>query len=184
MRWRVLITNGIVLAGITWMVAMGTGKQASKLLPALRPMPPDVQVVDIAILESTAALAPTSSNLAALATAYLDRNQPGLASAVLEGAPAEVRRRPEIAQLQARALFQRGRAREALATAKEAHGACLAASAKEQACPSWLIAKTARQLAFFQEVVSAGIEDPYADPSGTKAAYERSAHTMRMVAMR
>jgi hypothetical protein len=47
-----------------------------------------------------------------------------------------------------------------------------------------LVAKTARQVAFFEQVVAAGIDDPQEDPSATVAAYERSAHAVRLVAMR
>jgi hypothetical protein len=183
MRWRVLITNSIVLAGITWMVAVGFEKKASKLIPSLKAVP-GVELADIASLEERASFSPSTSTITALVTAYLDREQPGLASAVIERAPAEVRREPMVAQLHARALFQRGRAREALAVAKEAHEACVSSSTGERLCPSWLVAKTTRQLAFFDEVVAAGIEDPYESPGATKAAYEKSAREVRLVAVR
>ena len=45
-------------------------------------------------------------------------------------------------------------------------------------------AKTTRQVAFLEQVVAAGIDDPQADPLATHAAYERSAHEVRLVAMR
>lgn len=183
MRWRVLITNGIVLAGIGWMVAMGTSKEEAKVLPPLRSTA-EFKATDISALETNASFSPTRENVAALAVAYLERDQPGLASAVIEKAPAEVRSRPEVAHLHARALFLRGRPREALTTAKEALDGCASADAGASRCPSWLVAKTARQVAFFHEVVDAGIEDPVADPAGTKAAYERSAREVRLVAMR
>ena len=98
MRWGVLVMNGIGLAGITWMVGMGIGTKPTKILPHFKSTA-DTQFVDISALETSASLSPTSENVAALATAYLDRDQPGLASAVLEKAPAEVRRAPEIAHL-------------------------------------------------------------------------------------
>jgi hypothetical protein len=90
-----------------------------------------------------------------------------------------VRERPEVAQLYARALFHRGHAREALAIARDASTACDSGS-----CPAWLVAKTTRQVAFFEQVVAAGIDDPQHDPAATLAAYERSAHEVRLVAMR
>jgi hypothetical protein len=183
MRWGVLVMNGIGLAGIAWMVGMGIGTKPTKVLPHLKSTP-DLQLVDISALETSASLSPTSENVAALATAYLDRDQPGLASAVLEKAPAEVQRAPEIGHLQARALFQRGRPREALATAREVQEICASPAPGAPRCSSWLTAKTARQVAFFREVVSAGIEDPRADPAATLAAYDRSAREVRMVAMK
>ncbi len=51
-------------------------------------------------------------------------------------------------------------------------------------CPAWLIAATSRQVAFLDEVVAAGIEDPLTDPRATRAAYDRSVHEVRLVAMR
>lgn len=183
MRWHVLITNGIVLAGIVWTVAMGTGKDAAKVLPHVRSTS-EFKAADITALETNASFTPSRENVVALAVAYLERDQPGLASAVIERAPAEVRAQPEIAHLHARALFLRGRPSEALATAKDALDVCASSGATASRCPSWLIAKTARQVAFFREVVDAGIEDPLADPAGTKAAYERSAREVRLVAMR
>jgi hypothetical protein len=137
--------------------------------------------VSLAELEARAALAPAStSSVAALARAYLDRDQPGLATAVIEKAPRQVRERPEVAQMYARALFHRGRAHEALAVSRDASEACEAAPS----CPAWLVARTARQVAFFEQVVAAGIDDPQDDPIATRAAYERSTHGVRLVAMR
>lgn len=186
MRWPVFITNGVVLAGITWMVAVGTEKQAAKLLPSPKPTP-GLEIADVSKLEERASISPTIASVAELTKAYLERDQPGLAMAVIERAPAEIRGEPLIAELHARALFQRGRAREALAVAREASEACSArpssASSEARRCPAWLVAKTTRQLAFFQEVVAAGIEDPYQNPAGTKAAYERSTREVRLVAM-
>jgi hypothetical protein len=182
MRLRVLFANAVVLAGITWVAAVGTEKQASKLLPSLKPVA-GVAQGDVTKLEDQASRTPTVAAVSELVMAYLDRNQPGLASAVIDRAPVEIQRQPEVAQLRARALFQRGRARDALAAAKEASDACASRSSSEKRCPAWLVAKSARQLAFFEQVVAAGIEDPYTNPEGTKAAYERSAPAVRLVAM-
>jgi hypothetical protein len=44
--------------------------------------------------------------------------------------------------------------------------------------------KTMRQIAFLEEVVGAGIDDPYADPEATMAAYERSTRAVGLIAMR
>jgi hypothetical protein len=175
MRVRALLINGLVLGCVGWMVGLGgLSTQPARLLPAKQKAAP------VEELESRAALAPTLSSTADLATAYLDRDQPGLATAVIERAPREIRSRPEVAQLHARALFQRGRAREALAVARDASEAC----AEGGACPTWLLARTSRQVAYFEQVVAAGIDDPMADPAATRAAYERSNHEVRLVAMR
>jgi hypothetical protein len=175
--WRLLISNGVVLAGVVWFAAVGAETQATMLLPPQGEAPETVGQ-----LENQAALAPTAVAVAQLAGAYLDRDQPGLASAVIEKAPREVREQPTVAQLHARALFGRGRAREALAVAQQAHDRC--DTPEGMACAPWLLAKTGQQVAFLEQVVAAGIEDPRADPDATFAAYERSSREVRLVAMR
>jgi len=179
MRVGLLVANGLVLGGIAWMAAFGGMEvRATEILPH-GSHASVAAVAELDQLEARAGLSPDAATVAALAGAYLDREQPGLATAVIEKAPLAVRERPEVAQAYARALFHRGRAREALAVAREASDLC-----GESACPAWLVVKTARQVAFFEQVVAAGIDDPQAHPAETRAAYERSAHEVRLVAMR
>jgi hypothetical protein len=161
---------------MAWMATFGGMEvRAARVLPA------HIASESVDELEQVAAVSPASAGpVAALARAYLDREQPGLATAVIERAPRSVQERPEVAQLYARALFHRGRAREALAVARDASERC----GEQATCPAWLIAKTARQVAFFKQVVAAGIDDPQVDPTATLAAYERSSHEVRLVAMR
>lgn len=179
MRVRFLAVNGLVLGAIGWMAAFGGMEvRATQVLPSAKSTVAAVAELDA--LEARVARAPDAGSVAALAGAYLDREQPGLATAVIEKAPRAVRERPEVAVLSARALFHRGHAREALAVARDASDACSDVSV----CPAWLMAKTSRQVAFLKEVVAAGIEDPSENPAATRAAYERSAHEVRLVAMR
>jgi hypothetical protein len=170
MRLRLVATNAVVLAGIVWAVGFSSEIRPKNLLPTPA-APAGTTQVDIAGLESSASLAPSVNSVAALASAYLDRGQPGLASAVIERAPREVREDVRIAELHARALFHRGKPRQALAAVRDALDAC---HAQEGRCRPWQSAKAARQVAFLEEVVSAGIEDPQADPAAVRAAYERS----------
>ena len=170
---RILVANGLCLAGMAWMLVSGTDQRATPLLGAAD------HGADLAGLEARAAGAPSAPAVVALASAYLDRDQPGLATAVIDRAPRELQARPEVALLRARTLFHRGHAREALAVAREADDACAAT-----ACPAWVGTRTARQLAFLEEVVAAGVDDPQADPRATRAAYERSTREVRLVAMR
>jgi predicted Zn-dependent protease len=175
---RFLVANGLVLGGIAWMTSFaGMEVRAAEVLPRQSV----AGAVAIDQLEARAALAPASTaTVAALAGAYLDRDQPGLATAVIEKAPRNVREQPQVAHLYARALFHRGHAREALAVARDASETC----GDLPSCPAWLVAKTARQVAFFEQVVAAGIDDPQDAPTATRAAYERSTHEVRLVAMR
>lgn len=175
MKMRLLVMNGLVLGAIVWLGTIGGADvHATQLLPEDRT--PDV--VAVSALEGRAAESPTSDNVAALAAAYLERGQSGLASAVIENAPASVRAAPRVAEIYSRALFHRGRAREALAAAESAQDSCV------DGCPAWLVAKTARQVAFLGQVVAAGIEDPELDPAATRAAYDRSSREVRVVAVR
>jgi hypothetical protein len=179
MRIRFLVANGLVLGGIAWMAAFGGMEvRATQVLP--QGASTVAAVAELDRLESQAALHQDAASVAALAGAYLDRDQPGLATAVIEKAPRAVQAKPEVAALHARALFHRGHAREALAIAREASDAC----AEEGACPAWVTAKTARQVAFLEQMVAAGIDDPLQNPAATRAAYERSAHAVQLVAMR
>jgi hypothetical protein len=176
MRLRLLVANGLVLGAVAWMATLGgIETNAAELLPRKK-----TPSMDMAALESQAAIAHDARSVAALAGAYLDRGQPGLATAAIEHASPEIQSRPEVAQLHARALFHRGRVRQALAVARDAADACSDAAS----CPPWLLAKTARQVAFFEQVVAAGIDDPNDNPEATRAAYERSAREVRLVAMR
>lgn len=177
MRLGLFVANGFVLAGIAWMAAFGPNLRATELLPPRA----SSALGDIPALESRAAVEPNAHNITALATAYLDRGQPGLASAVIDKAPREIRALPEVAQIQSRALLHRGHAREALAVAEQAHSTCVAADSD---CPVWIAVKTARQVAFLEQVVAAGVDDPKDNPSATRAAYERSTREVRFVAMR
>jgi hypothetical protein len=177
MSVRFLVANGLVLGGIAWMASFaGMEVRATEVLPHR-----SAGGAALAQLEARAALSPASSApVAALAAAYLDRDQPGLATAVIEKAPCKVRDEPQVAHLYARALFHRGRSREALAVARDASETC----EDSPSCPAWLVAKTTRNLAFLEQVVAAGIDDPLDDPGATRAAYERSSHEVRLVAMR
>jgi len=178
MNVRFLVANGLVIGAMGWMAGFaGMQVGATEVLPQ-HAAPGGAPLAE---LESRAAQEPASAKVvAALAAAYLERDQPGLASAVIEKAPRRIREQPEVGVLYARALFHRGRTRAALAVARDAGEAC----ADSPSCPTWLVAKTARQVAFFEQVVAAGIDDPLDDPGATRAAYERSAREVRLVAVR
>ncbi|WP_437334527.1 hypothetical protein [Sorangium sp. So ce394] len=175
MRFGLFVANGLVLAGVAWTVGLGPSVQASQLLPARA----TAGLGELAELEARYAEGRTRESVTALAAAYLDRDQPGLASSALEAAPREVRELPEAAHLSARALLRRGRVRDALAAAEQASAACAAG-----VCPAWLAAKSERQRAFLEQLAAAGVDDPQLDATAARAAYERSASEVRLVAMR
>jgi hypothetical protein len=177
MLWRLVVANGLALAGIGYLALGGAQLTA-------RPVVDQTLACEFDSLEIAAAQKRDAGSITSLAGAYLERDQPGLATTVIESASSEVRQRPEVAQLHARALFGRGHAREALAVARGVADSCDPDVADHAPCPAWLVAKSTRQLAFLEEVVAAGIDDPQADPAATMAAYERSSREVRLVAMR
>lgn len=184
MRRGKLLLNGLVIAAAAWMFVHGTKTSTHGLLPghARAPIATDA---GLAALEADAALAPSADTITKLATAYLERDQPGLASAVIEKAPPALRATPAVAHLHARALLHRGKVPEALAVARDVQASCDAAiDAGRKDCPAWLVARSARQLAFLEEMQAAGIEDPGLNPDGARAAFDRSARQIRFVAMR
>lgn len=177
MRRSLLVTNIAILAGIGWMLAQGTEHKPTPILPSV---PTSVNELSLATLEAKVALSPTPADVAALASAYLERDQPGLASALIEKTPRELRASVDVSLAQSRALFRRGLLRQALAVSRETHEACERSTLP---CTAWQFAKVERQRVFLEQVVSAGIEDPQAEPEATRAAYERSKRIVRLVAM-
>lgn len=184
MRRGKLVLNGLVIAAAAWMFVHGTKTSTTGLLPA-HARSPIATDAGLAALEADAALRNDAASITKLAAAYLERDQPGLASAVIEKAPPAVRSRPEISHLHARALLHRGKVPEALAVARDVQATCDASiSAGGRVCPAWLVARSARQLAFLEEMHAAGIEDPGQNPDGARAAFDRSSRQIRFVAMR
>jgi hypothetical protein len=179
MRLRLFTVNILILAGTAWVSAFGSEIYPKNLLPPVASA--TTAPTELTELESRAALEPSVASITALAAAYLDRDQPGLASAVIERSPSEIRDNVRVAELHARALFHRGRTSEALARIQGALAAC---DADESRCRPWQIARASRQIAFLQEVVAAGIEDPTTNPAAVRAAYARSTREVGLVAMR
>lgn len=130
----------------------------------------------LAALESRVARAPNEvGSLLELTGAYLDLAQPGMALALLARSSSEIRRDPEVTHALARALFEDGRIREALATELSALDACSAG-----ACRNRLLAQATRRIEFFQAVVDLGVENPLLSPESVQLAYVRSNREVRL----
>jgi len=173
-----LLCNAFVLTAIAWVGLVGPSTPSKSLLPKKAQQE---SAIDLGALEERAALAPSVETVSGLASAYVDRGQPGLACAVIERSDAGIRSDLAVADIHARALFHRGQPRQALAVVENALEACENEGAS---CRNWQASKARGQVAFLHEVVSAGIEDPMADPSALRAAYERSTKKVGLVAMR
>ncbi len=186
MRRGKLLVNGLVIGACAFLFVQGTKTSTSGLLPS-RSRAPISTDTSLAALEEKAALSSDVASVAKLASAYLERDQSGLATAVIQKASSEVQDNPEVAHLYARALLHRGKVPEALATARQVEASCETAvdeTTGRSVCPAWLRARSARQLAFLEEMSAAGIDDPGQNPEGTRAAFDRSSREVRFVAMR
>jgi len=183
MRSGLLFLNAVVLAGIATFATLGSGTQSKSLLPKkhTKTAAALASSVEMNALEARASLSPNVETITALASAYVDQGQSGLACAVVLRAPRDIQLDPRVADIHARALFHRGSARRALAVVEEAESACEAEASR---CRPWQAAKVRQKAAFLKEVVAAGVEDPMTDPAAVRAAYERSNQKMGLVAMR
>jgi hypothetical protein len=175
MRMLTKLANGVFLVGIAT-VGLVAGRTH------VQPLVPVALAGDVQTLEDAAARDPSADALRALASAYLDRNEPGLASAALDRAPSSASQDPAFAYVEARALYARGHVSEALVVLRGVERSCPPAAA-DPTCPAWLVAKTSRQVAFLEALSDAGVEDPALAPEVARTALERSRREGRVVAI-
>jgi len=166
------LANGLVMVGVSSLGLVAGQTQ-------VQPLVGQAFAADVQTLENEAAKNPSAESVRMLATAYLDRNEPGLASAALERAPLGERNEPALGYVVARTLYAQGHVSEALVALRDVERAC---SAKD-ACPTWLVAKTARQASFLRALHDAGIQDPAASPEAAQAALDRNRRADRVVAI-
>jgi hypothetical protein len=169
------LLNGLVLvaAGAVWM-ASGAEREQAVLSPLGQASDPTAVVG----LESEVATAPNDdAKLRALAQAYLDARAPGLALAVIERAPEEVRARVKVEHVYARALLDEGHAQDALAVEKLVLRTC---TLTDGVCDSWLIASARRRADILEELVGLGVEDARADPEASAVAYFNATREARL----
>jgi hypothetical protein len=164
LRWM----NGAVAGAALGLLAMSETTHVARVTA-----PDDGQ---LATLERHAAGSPDDiGSLTELAGAYLDRGEPGMALAALARPSPQDRQRPEVLHVAARALFEDGRAKDALAMELRALDACA-----EAACRPRLLAQGARRVEFFQAVIDLGVENPLLAPDTVALAFERSNREVRL----
>ena len=112
-----------------------------------------------------------------LAQAYMDAHAPGLALAVIERAPEEVRVRAKVEHVYARALLEEGHAQEALAVEQKVLRTC---TMGEGICDAWLIASARRRADIMEELVGLGVEDAQAEPEASAVAYHNATREARL----
>jgi hypothetical protein len=122
----------------------------------------------------------------ALAQAYLDAQQSGLALAILETAP-ELRggaSDPRTRHLYARALLDQGRNDEALAEERGVIDSCAPVAEGAPAppgCDALVLAGALRRAAILNELVALGVEDTRAHPEISLVAYQNATREARVM---
>lgn len=162
--------NIAVLSGIGLLVLCGTTQRE-------KPVVGDRHAGAVADHEQAAAESPADPDkLRALAQAYLDARQPGMAVATLERAPAPARALASVEHLYARALVDQGRAGDALSAERRVLARCApeaatGSSSTDVTCTSWLVAAATRRASLLEQLVQLGVEDAKANPEASSIAY-------------
>ena len=119
----------------------------------------------------------------ALAQAYLDAQQPGLALALLTNTSPAVRAEARTQHLYARALLDQGRNADALAAETNVVTACTPRADGPSAspgCDGALLASALRRTAILSELVTRGVEDTRANPEVSFVAYQNATREARV----
>jgi hypothetical protein len=166
----------LTAAGALWAMS-GTQKER----PVLAATEPEA----IRALEVGAASHPTRvESTRALAQAYLDARQPGLAVVLIEGAAPAVHDDVRIQHVYARALLDEGRSEEALAVEGIVVSRCHTIADHAPAppgCDAVLLASAARRSDILRELVSLGVEDAQAHPEMSLVAYQNATREARVM---
>jgi hypothetical protein len=166
----------LTAAGALWAMS-GTQKER----PVLAATEPNT----LRALEVGAAAHPTRvESTRALAQAYLDARQPGLAVVLVEGAAPTVKDDVRVQHVYARALVDEGRDEEALAVEGRVVSRCrpLADDAPAPAgCDAVLLASATRRSDILRELVALGVEDAQAHPEMSLVAYQNATREARVM---
>jgi hypothetical protein len=135
-------------------------------------------------LEASVAAHPNDPERAReLAQVYLNAHQPGLAVALVGGAPATVRDNVRVEHLFARALIEEGRDSEAFRAERRVVDACGVLTEGHVApagCNSALLVSAMHRADILRELLSLGIEDAAAQPEATFVAYQNATREARI----
>ncbi len=161
--WNVAVLGTAVA---TWL-ACGTQRE--------RPVVEQANAGTVHALEAKVAAQPTDAKSSiALAQAYLDSANPGLAVSVLESAPPAVRGDVRVEHAYARALVAQGRNQDALVAERQVLAVCASGA---QPCDGFLLVSAQRRSDILQELVKLGVEDAQAHPEASQIAYFNATRT-------
>jgi hypothetical protein len=167
----------IVAAVATLWVMSGT-QHEKPLLAATEP-----EAVRALEVEAVAHPGDAEANRA-LAQAYLDVRQPGLAIVLVESAAPTVRDDVRVRHVYARALVDAGRNDEALTVEKGVLAACqpvVQGTAAPVGCDAVLLASAMRRTEILGELVALGVEDAQAHPEASLVAYQNATREARVI---
>lgn len=186
MRLRICSVSAIAAAAALWL-ASGTQREKQVIAATV-----DGHPSPVAALEGHVAAHPEDAEATrALAQAYLEARQPGLAVALVEESPEAVRGDVRVGHVLARALVDAGRNPEALAAEKRVVAACrpaadgrgvaVAAAAAARGCDNVLLASAMRRVDILSELVSLGVNDTQAHPETSMVAYQNATREARVM---
>ena len=176
---------GIAVASVVALFWAASGTQRERALLTGTSASPEV------VRDREAAVAARPGDPAAsraLAQAYLDAQQPGLALALLEAAPESLRNGASDARTRhvyARALLDQGRNDEALAVEEGVVASCAPVAegrAASSGCDALLLAAAVRREGILRELVDLGVEDTRAHPEISLVAYQNATREARVMA--
>lgn len=131
---------------------------------------------NLSALEDRLAQQPGDASTAeALLRAYVERNEPGMAVAVLQRSPGLSTSSPASADLAATALLAAGRGSEALAMTRQTISLC-----ESQTCDASMMARSLRREGLLEAMLGMGIEDVDKDPEAASVAYRRLLRPVRV----
>ena len=166
----------LAAAASLWLMS-GTQKEKS-LLAATEPEA-------VRALEAAAVAHPADPEAnRALAQAYLDARQPGLAIVLVESSTLSVHDDVRVRHVYARALVDAGRNDEALAVEKGVLTTCqplFEGGSAPPGCDTLLLASAMRRTAILGQLVALGVEDAQAHPEASLVAYQNATREARVV---
>lgn len=173
-----LRTYGVAVlaaSGALWL--MGGIQREKPVLAATAP-------ASVRALEASVAASPSNPVVTrSLAQAYLDARQPGLAVALVEGAPEGVQHDVRVRHVYARALVDEGLDDEALAAEQRVVDACRPLAdgrPTPDGCDAVVLAQAMRRTDILRELVSLGVEDARAHPEMSLVAYQNATREARV----
>jgi hypothetical protein len=157
-----MVLNGVVLSGVLTLLLVDAGAAPAPVLST-----PDDQ---LGALEAAAVDEANASSVGALVSAYLDRQQPGLAQAVLDRHPELDG--AELALARSRVALARGDVEQARRQSALALATCEAPNADP--CSATVVGRALRQRSYLDSLENAGVLDPASHPVAARAALAES----------